>query len=159
MSGLIILINVNLFAQKTSDNKNIQKELIGVWQASPIVASGMDNNFQFFADGNYKFNYNEMDGTKRILSYSGKWNISKGKLAITIEKVTFLTGGKWVEATGSTATDHEIEGGTVLEKNITPIEKQELSLSKFTKEELHNTTKIDGIKYWKLSSDPKTYEN
>ena len=79
------------------------------------------------------------------------------KLILTLEKITFLIGGKLLKATGSTATKYEIEGGTIFEKIIQPIEKQTLSLSKFIKEELHITTKIDGTKYWKMSNDPKTY--
>ena len=156
---IFLSFTINLSAQNSSKDTEIKKELIGVWQASPVVASGMNDNFQFFADGKYKFNYNQMNGEKRIFSHAGKWKIENGKLIITLETLKFLIGGKTEKATGSTATDFDITGGNVLEKKILPAEKIELSLDNFIKEELHNTTKIDGVKYWKLSSDPTTYEN
>ena len=137
----------------------IRKELIGVWQSAPVVASGMDDNFQFFADGKYRFNYNQMDGTKRILSYAGKWSVEEGKLVLTVEKMTLLFGGKRVAATGSTATDYQIEGGKVIDVKLETVEKTELPLGKFVREELHNTTAIDGVKYWKLAADPRAYES
>jgi hypothetical protein len=156
---IIISCHANLFAQNEFNDKKIRLELVGVWQASSSVGSGMNDNFQFFADGKFQFNYNQMDGTKRIFSYGGKWKIEKGKLILTLEKISFLLGGKWVKATGSIATDYEIVGGKVFDKEIFPIEKHELILGKFIKEEYQQTTKIDGVKYWKMSSDPKTYEN
>ena len=156
--GILLLIG-NISAQEKNADKLIQAEMIGIWQAGPSVGSGMDDNFQFFADGKFRFNYNQMDGTKRILSYGGNWKISGVKLILTIEKMTVLIGGKWTKSSGSIATEYEIEGGEILELKISPAKKLKLNLSKFIKEELHQTTKIDGVKYWKLSSDPKTYEN
>jgi hypothetical protein len=46
-----------------------------------------------------------------------------------------------------------------LEVKLEKPEKTELPLDKFVREELHHTTRIDGVRYWKLSDDPRTYEN
>ena len=156
--GILLLIG-NISAQEKNSDKLIRTELIGIWQASPSVGSGMDDNFQFFADGNFRFNYNQMDGTKRIISYGGNWKVSNGKLILTVKTMTVLIGGKWTKSSGSIATEYEIEGGEILELKVSPANEMKLNLSKFLKEELYETFKIDGIKYWKLSSDPKTYEN
>ncbi len=119
----------------------------------------MSDTFHFFADGKYKFNYNQMDGTKRVLSHAGKWKIAGGELVLKMMEVEMLIGGKWVKASGSTATEFEIEGGKTITKKILPSEKFPLELGPFVKEDIHLTTKIDGIKYWKLSSDPTAYQN
>lgn len=155
----VLLLIVNISAQDKNLDKAFQTKLIGVWQASPSVGSGMDDNFQFFADGSYKFNYNQMDGTKRILSYGGSWKVADNKLILIVEQMTVLIGGKWIKSSGSIATEYEIEGGKILDLKVSPTKEMKLSLSKFVKEELHEATEIDGTKYWKLSSDPKTYEN
>lgn len=162
--SLIVILTIffsvsNIFAQTANPDKSIRAELIGVWQASSSVGSGMDDNFQFFADGKFKFNYNQMDGLKRINNYSGNWKVEKGKLVLTITDIEFRLGGRWVRSSGSIATEYEIEGGQIFKKRILPAEKQTLELTGFVREELHKTTKIDDIKYWKLSGDPKTYEN
>lgn len=156
--GILLLLG-SVSAQDKSLDKTIQTKLVGVWQASPSVGSGMNDNFQFFADGKFRFNYNQMDGTKRILSYGGNWKVSDDKLILTLEKMTVLIGGKWIKSSGSIATEYEIEGGEVLELKISPAKEMKLNIGKFIQEELHETLEIDGIKYWKLSSDPKTYEN
>ncbi|MCB1025639.1 MAG: hypothetical protein KDB79_14680 [Acidobacteria bacterium] len=155
----ILLCCAGIFAQGENFDKSVREELVGVWQNAPSVGSGMSDNFQFFADGTYKFNYNEMDAAKRLLSHSGKWDVKEGKLILKIETVELLIGGKLIEAGGSAASLMEVEGGQVITKRISPTEIVSLSLESFVKEDLHNTTKIDDVKYWKMSSDPKTFEN
>lgn len=137
-----------------------KSQLVGVWQNSQGVGSGLTDNYQFFDDGTFRFNYNEMDGTKRVLSYSGFWNVYKNRLHVHISRVTIHIGGRWQPATGSIATDYEIVGGRVIAKKISPVEKLSYSLSAFgLEEEVYTTVMIGNEKFWKLSSDPKAYEN
>ncbi|MEZ5344741.1 MAG: hypothetical protein R2681_04205 [Pyrinomonadaceae bacterium] len=154
---LLVLSISSSYAQNKISDKTIKTELVGVWQDAPSVGSGMSDNYRFFADGTYKFNYNEMDAAKRLLSHEGKWSVAEGKLVLVIDTVVLLIGGKLVEATGSAASEFEIEGGEVIRKKIMPAEKLTLGLGAFLKEELHNTTTIGDVKYWKLSSDPDVY--
>ena len=155
----ILILSADFFAQNNLNDAKIEKELIGVWQASPSVASGMNDNYQFFGNGRYKFNYNQMNGEKRILSHSGNWQIKDGNLILTLEEIEIIIGGNLEKANGSTATDFEIIGGNFLKKKVLPVEKIKLSLEKIVKADFQNTTTINGTKYWKLSNDPKTYEN
>jgi len=154
-----LVICGSTFSQSNIVDKQIQARLIGVWQDSSAVGSGLTDTFHLFADGNYKFNYNQMDGTKRILSHSGKWKIVGGEFVLNIIEVEMLIGGKWVKASGSTATEFEIDGGKTITKNILPVEKFTLSIGPFIEEDIHLTTEIDKIKYWKLSDDPTAYQN
>ncbi len=156
---LSCVFSASIYAQKVSEDKALERRLLGVWQDNSAVGSGMADNFQVFASGKYVFNFNQMDATKRVISHSGKWKVSNGKLILKMKRVELWIGGKWVKASGSTATEYEIEGGKIIKKKISPKEILELSLDKFVEEELHQTTRIDGVKYWKLSDDPTAYEN
>lgn len=163
MNKYLLIALVALFAvmatAQAPDTKSKQK-LVGVWQDSKGVGSGLSDNYQFFADGRFTFNYNEMDGTKRVLSYSGYWNAHKGRLHLHTNRVKLHIGGRWVKSSGSIATEYEIEGGRVIDKRITPVEKIALGISPFVmEEEIYTTITIDGVKFWKLSNDPLTYEN
>jgi len=159
---ILMILTISVLSGSSSAQTHdleIKKELVGVWQDSEGVGSGLTNNYQFFGNGRFHFNYNEMDGTKRVLSYSGFWNIHKGKLHLHTNRITLLIGGKWIKSTGSIATGYEIEGGRVIRKRIAPVEKSAHELSAFALEdETYMTVRIDGDKFWKLSNDPASFE-
>jgi hypothetical protein len=155
---VLFLLSANLFAQKTAADKKLRPELVGVWHATPYVAAGMNDNFQFFADGTFRFNYNRMILSKRSLSYSGKWEIVRGRLILTVTEKTDVGGGKKIKSEMS-ADGYEIEGGERVAKKISPPTKQTKILSAIRQDEIYKMISIGGVKYWKLSDDPKAYEN
>lgn len=158
---VIIVLSVlsgNLFAQNTAADKKLRRELVGIWHASPYVGAGMNDNFQFFADGSFQFNYNQMILSKRTLFYSGKWEISRGKLILTVAEKTDLGGGAKVKSEMS-SDGYEIEGGKPQTKKLAPPIKQTKILSAVRQDEIYKMISIGGVKYWKLSGDPKAYEN
>jgi hypothetical protein len=162
MKGILaisLLFVVSTITLAQGAGANTKAGLIGIWQNSESVGSGLSDHFQFFADGRFKFTYNSMDGRKRLLSYSGFWNAYKGKLHLHINRARFHIGGKWIKSSGSIATEYEIEGGREMEKRIFPIEKIAYGLSAIRfEQEMYTTILIDGEKFWKLASDPKAYE-
>jgi hypothetical protein len=155
---LILLSIANVSAQKTPADKKLRAELVGVWHASPFVGSGMNDNFQFFADGTFRFNFNWMILSKRIVSQTGKWEISGGKLILTITGKTEIVGGRKIKSELS-ADGFEIEGGELVESVIDPPVKQTKILSAVRQDEIYKMISIGGVKYWRLSEDPKAYEN
>lgn len=155
----LFLLGGNVLAQKAnSADKDLREKLVGVWHASPYVAAGMNDNFQFFEDGTFKFNYNQMILSKRSISYSGRWEISQGKLILTVTEKTDIVGGKKIKSELS-ADGFEIEGGEQVAAKVKPAAKQTKTLSKITQDEIYKMMQIGGVKYWKLSDDPKSYEN
>ena len=160
---IFAFLTISLFATTSTAQTNeaeTKRRLIGVWQDSKGVGSGLTNNYQFFENGTFRFNYNEMDGIKRLLSYSGIWNVYKSRLYVHINRMTFHIGGRWKAATGSIATEYEIVGGRAITKKISPIERLSYSLSAIElEEEMYTTVRIGDTKFWKLSSDPEAYEN
>lgn len=69
-----------------------KENLVGVWQDSGGVAAGYTNHYVFYPSGKYSFNYNQMDGCKRIAQESGQWeyNNTTDILALTVKQKTIL---------------------------------------------------------------------
>jgi hypothetical protein len=153
-----LLLSANLFAQKTAADKKLHRELVGVWHAAPHVGSGMNDNFQFFSDGTFQFNYNQMIMSKRTISYSGNWEIAQGKLILAVSEKTDLVGGEKVKSEMS-VDGFEIEGGKQITKKLHTPNKQTKILSAIRQDEIYKMISIGGVKYWKLSDNPKAYEN
>ncbi|MEZ5307991.1 MAG: hypothetical protein R2684_12670 [Pyrinomonadaceae bacterium] len=158
--AILLLAAVTAYGQSDTQSEDdyLKEKLVGVWQDSQGVGSGLTDYYQFFENGKFKFHYNEMDGTKRVLSYSGYWNVYRGEIYLHINRVDLLLGGVYEQATGSIATDQEITGGKVVSKKISPIEKLKYGLGRIRVEDEFTVTEIDGQKFWKLSSDPTTYD-
>jgi hypothetical protein len=139
-------------------NTLTEKDIVGIWQNNPSMAAGWNDTYRFFADGKFIFSYNQMLCDKRTQSYSGTWELTSGDLILNATTQTIVEGGELVPATGSCASDYEIEGGEVKETPFT----QTFTYSKLTvtpdKENRELPTMIlDQKNFWKLKDDPEQY--
>jgi hypothetical protein len=155
---LLFVVSCSAENKKSVDSK----ELVGIWQAIPEIASGWADTYQFFDNGAFTFNYSQMICDKRTLDYSGTWElITADKLKLTINSKTVLEGGKLVPAMGSCGSDYEIEGGEVKEIKLKNIEVQNIQLSTITvdkeKRDLRTRT-FNGQAFWKFDDDPTMYQ-
>src|SRR5688572_12504300 len=105
---LLILSILSSCRHSQAPEVNARSALRGVWQDSPKMASGWSDTFQFFEDGHFVFNHNQMNCEKRELSYSGRWGISQGDLTLQVESRRILEGGHLEEALGSCASEKEL---------------------------------------------------
>ena len=133
-------------------------KLVGVWQNSEGVGSGLTDQYQFYDDGTFVYNFNQMDGTKRLVSHSGFWNLHRGMLHLHTTAMAVHLGGKWVKASGSTATEYEIEGGEIFKVRLKRALKRSLKLTGPKKDDMYTVITIDGEKFWQLSTDPRAYD-
>jgi hypothetical protein len=152
MKKLLILIAiVTLPAFSFSSEPD---SLTGVWQDSENLGSGWSNSFLFFGDGNYSFFANQMDCSKRLMSYSGKWKISGEEEAIfmTIDERVIIEGGRMEKADGSCASDSMLVGGVQKTVKVTPEENVDYAISKVYKDNASGIERkfiyIDAMKYW-----------
>ena len=126
--------------------------LVGVWQDSDVLASGWSNSFLFFKDGTYTFFLSQMDCSKRLLSYSGKWKINEDVMMLTIEKRVIVEGGVMIKSTGSCGSDSTLIDGKEKTVKVRPKEKLEYAVSKiYTDNSSGDARKyiyIDAMKYW-----------
>lgn len=119
-------LNINLILKTKSkwedlyDVLNEQEDLmIGFWQKdSPGMAAGYNDVFKFESDRTFVFNENQMDGEERVRTLYGNWYIVNQKLYLHIKSRDVVIGGELVPATGSIATDYEIEGGVLIKVNL-----------------------------------------
>jgi hypothetical protein len=132
--------------------------LIGVWQDSRLVASGWTNTFLFFKDGSFKFFYNQMDCSKRIVSYSGKWKVNEDELDLNVKKKAIIEGGHLELSNGSCASDSMIVGGVEKVVKLKPPEEIIYSLSEVYSDNQDDIPRIkiyiDAMPYWKFSDNP-----
>src|SRR5690348_16096241 len=98
MRKLIILLLFPLLAYSQAPDS-----LVGVWQDAENVGSGYSNSYLFFKDGTYAFFASQMDCSKRLMAYHGKWKVSdvEDAIILTNEDKVILEGGKMMKADGS----------------------------------------------------------
>src|SRR5262249_45104927 len=138
-------------------------EVVGIWQDLNLIAAGWSNTYQFFKDGTFVFNHNQMNCLKRELWYSGRWKILGNDIHLTIEKRKVIIGGR--------KGDDPVCGPAILEgkevtKLVQPPEERILHLgnvriekgrTRFGDEYEMPTATIGTVKYWKFYDDPKQY--
>jgi hypothetical protein len=160
----LLLIALLILTACTGEKKQTTgtKELVGIWQAIPEMASGWADTYQFFDNGDFVFHYNQMICDKRTIDYSGTWElIGTDKLKLTIKARTILVGGKLVPATGSCGSDYEIEGGEIKNVELDEPEVQaiQLSTAAIDKENRDLTTRAFAEKpFWRVDDDPAGYQ-
>jgi hypothetical protein len=142
--------------------KSGQPEIVGAWQNLPLMASGWSDAYQFFENGEYRFNYNTMDCQKRVIRHSGTYIVESDSIIIlTKMDKLIIEGGKLVPAMGSCASDYEIEGGKVKLVKLRKPEILELKLSNISIDKFNDDKSkilIGGIEYWRVDKDPKVYQ-
>jgi hypothetical protein len=154
-------LTIDLFGQSKSDS------LSGVWQDMPYIASGWSNTYQFFSDGTFRFNYNQMDCSKRLISKSGDWTIlDTVNLRLSIDNYKIIKGGKLIDSDGSCATEKMIEGGEIQDSipaNAT-IEEHTISnifsigLLDFNGDTINmQALGIDSVLFFQINNDPSFY--
>ena len=153
VSCLLLVSYVETKAQSSNDS------LIGVWQDDRIVASGWSNTFLFFKDGSFKFFFNQMDCSKRIVSYSGMWKVNEDELNLKIKQKTIIEGGHLEPSDGSCGTDSMIVDGVEKAVNLETPEEVIYSVSEIYTENQDDIQRIkiyiDAMPYWKFSDNPQ----
>ena len=155
---LLFLLFLGKGAKSSEEGKIDRKELIGIWHIMPVLGSGWNDNYHFFQDGTFRYDYNEMDGEKRIINKSGNWSVKDNKLFLKITKKTVITGGEFIKASGSIATDYEIIKGIIEEVELSSPEEIIYPLDSIKKDPENPhlfMIKIGGVKFWKFSNDPE----
>ena len=141
------------------ENILLEEMLIGIWQEAPVISSGWAEAYQFFEDGRFQLNHNQVECDKRELTVSGSWKLKGKTLILLIKEKSIITGGKLVPAAGSCGGDFEIEGGkTVKRKLKNPVKKViRLGSLKFDQEFKHPVIEFNKRRFWKHRDDPEDY--
>jgi hypothetical protein len=130
---LIVIIFSTIFpkqmiAQQKNDSCCLSmKNIIGTWQEdSPIVGSGLNQNFEFFSNGTFILHLgNSGDDVRGINTLKGKYRLDKDKLFFTITSKTIVEGKIGMADGGISLSLFEIEDGK--EKEIQETNPKELT--------------------------------
>jgi hypothetical protein len=156
---VLILFSMNSFGQVPN-----AKYLIGIWQNSPEMAAGWSDNYQFFDNGTFQFNYNQMDCEKRIVYLKGDWTLDKDIVVLSIKEELIIDGGKLVESIGSCGSDSTLEGGK--KKTIKLIKPQIKKIKIMVSKKQYSSEmavvlehiRLGLTDFYKLKDDPHDYE-
>lgn len=152
--GLMLL--VGLFSSHSQSQTSDQKDIIGIWQfGTKEVSAGFFDSYQFFANGTFKFNTNQYDGTRRILSIGGTYEVKNNRLRLKTSYSIEIQGGFLVRSETAGGSGWEISGGKIVTLNYkTP---QESFLSFGICENEKECILLDSLKYYLVDKDPKNY--
>lgn len=145
---------------KINTRNKLQKDesyFVGLWHASPVLASGWNETFGFYKSGKVVFRSNEMNCSNRVIWKSGKWKYEDGAFIILWEKRCLLQGGKLVKSLGSCASDYEIENGVFSVENINSSSGIKYTVLKKGISFEKQLILINKVKFWKYSNDPNDY--
>jgi hypothetical protein len=160
-------------AEATATNQPFtlnETTLVGIWHNSPSMGSGWNDHYNFYASGKYKLYYNEMDCAKTISDESGLWTLKGSTLTLTVKQNTVLKGGHLVPATGSCASQQELDGAHPENVVLSTPQTRILNLvmpqgsvkwgSETIKLDTTNPTMLFGKDpFWKFGNDPTGYNN
>lgn len=147
-----------------NEEKDFLKEsdLVGMWHAMPIVASGYSERFFLYAGGKFEYATNQMDGTKRIISISGSWKLKGNLLVASISNEQYLEGGTIVPPYASWGSNYVIDDAKVRNINLTPQLLLRFPLSHYNAKDTVGGRLLDPLPYlvigarefWKMYQNP-----
>ena len=104
--------------KRKEDEEKYSKNLIGMWHASPNIAAGYNDYYEFSEDGSFIFKYSQYNGENRIVDISGDWEIIFGNLlALKIKNKTVIEGGEFSKDITSETTEYILRNGTIKNTN------------------------------------------
>lgn len=160
MKSMKINLFIALFILWTSCTSQKHQYIIGIWQDAPGMAAGWSDNYQIFENGDFIYNYSQMNESKREISYSGKWQIDENNnIVFTILKKSFIEGGELLLIEGTEA-DYELQGGETKTTTLKEPEIKKFKLSNYGTDSSYFDLEIIHIgeqQYWKMRQDPNDY--
>lgn len=135
-----------------------KSDIIGIWQFnSREINAGWFDNYQFFLDGNFCFNTNQNDATRRIISIGGKFNIIGDTLILHTTYSKELKGGYLVRSETAGSSGWEINGAIIDVIKFKSPKLSYLQLENCKEHEKLPCILLDKRKYFKLENNPKNY--
>jgi len=151
---LIIFSSIVCFSQ----NYNEKNNFVGIWQAdTTIEGSAWLDNYQFFANGNFIFNFNEYDSNKRLDCLKGKYRLSKDTMYLIVENIVEVTDGKLTRGATSWEDEWLLKNIKTHEIKNTDLTEYKVQLSSCNYKSLMPCIVFDNRKYFKLKNDPNDY--
>lgn len=152
----LIVFNISCVAQRVDNSL-----LTGIWQVkSHEIGSAYLDNYQFFKTGEFKFNVNQYNELKRIISIKGSYSIKDDTIYFKATSLVELTGGdRLIRSKTSSLNDSWSLVGN-LSKKETILKKSEImpALIKLCESvDGYQCILIEGNRFYKILKDPNDY--
>jgi len=128
---------------------------VGLWEDSRTWGSDAHGDvFRFWKDGTFQFTYSQYQWAgRRILSFSGMYQILADSLRLTVHETQELLGGR-IEIDGYPGAWQWVvkhaDKATVKQQNAQPI----LLEITFESVESHTYFELEGVKFLKIGENP-----
>lgn len=141
-------------AHRNSENRTI----VGLWQGVPVVGSGWAATYQFYEDGTFKYNHNQMACDDSIYTEYGTYTLDAETLHLNFNKILYLQGGKLQPSTGSCASEMELIGGTEVTERINRSEQHKLKfVAPLLDYEYLERILLDDSEWFRMAHNPDDY--
>jgi hypothetical protein len=151
MKKNIILAFLSMFIFKSK-----AQDLIGIWQEKTIeVSSGYLGTYQFFSDNSFKYNTNQYDGLRRVISIGGEYKVNNDTIILDVRYSLELFGGNISRSEINTENNSWTIDNADMRKNI--LNKSIRLYVILKKTEKENVIILDEQKYYKIDVDPNNY--
>jgi len=97
----------------TDVEMHYKKHLVGYWHYGQYEGqAGENDRYEFLENRLFIFTFNDYDGEKRLLSFSGEWDVVFGNLLmLTIKNKKVLEGGEYINDSEFVSTEYIILNG------------------------------------------------
>lgn len=158
MNKKIILSILSMFVFFGYSQEITKNDIIGIWQMnSKDLNSGWFDNYQFFPKGDFKFNTNQNDATRKIISIGGKYSVKNNTLILEVSYSKEIVGGYLVRSETSGGSGWELKDGKLKTIFYKSKMKSNLTIEKCTDTEGIGCSYFDKVIYYKLENDPNNY--
>lgn len=152
--GIILL--AGLFSSHTLIQVIDKKNIIGVWQfGSKEVNAGFFDSYQFFTNGTFKFNTNQNDATRRIISIGGTYELKNNRLMLKTTYTKEIQGGFLVRSETAGGSGWEISGGKIITTNYKTPKVSSITIGICENEK--ECILLDSRKYYQVEEDPNNF--
>jgi hypothetical protein len=154
----IVFITFFMVVFSACSQEITKKDIVGIWQLGfSELNSGWFDNYQFFPNGDFKFNTNQYDATNRVISFGGQYEIDSNILILEVSFITEIFGGSIVRSETAGGSGWELIDGTIETKYYKSKSKIFLTLENYCESEGISCIFIDKMIYFKLENDPNNY--
>jgi hypothetical protein len=135
-----------------------QLDIVGIWQSTiKELNSGWFDNYQFFFNGKFRFNTNQSDATRRIITIGGNYKIIKDTLVLEISFSKEIKGGFPIISETAGSSGWEIQDGKIVTIKYKSVKKCYLLIENSTEASSVPCILINKIKHYKLENNPNNY--
>lgn len=132
------------------------QSLVGVWQRDTncILGKHLDT-YCFFSDGTFRFNSDENNSLRRVLSIGGKYKIVNKQLVFVVKYTIERVGGVLERDTLATQCGSwSIKGGVIKKMMLRKTIVEKADLDRTVNSKSGKYLLIDMRKYFKISNNP-----